>query len=144
MNKVVFTLICQFTIAFAVAAQDVYPIKLQTDDGPMQVVKIKGGREAVFIPAAIWNNMMAGTKYTSWQLPAGSSRIVLLEVAGKKSGFCNKGIGFTCSIYDAPRFYNSIKINSTNRICPVKLSKQNNEIKLVFMNHMDWHSLQFD
>ena len=91
-----------------------------------------------------WDALMFNTKFISDSLPIYSSRKIYIEIADKKNGLCNKGIGFGCSIFEYTAPYNRrvFNVDQENRLCVAILSKTKTGITLELLSKVNWNSLQ--
>ncbi len=104
-----------------------------------------GGKETLQIQERHWDNMTAGTKYTSEYLHLQRFKRVLIEIADQHYGACKRGIGFSCSIYDdkTPAISHPVIVNHRNRIASILLKKElHGMVTLIFLDTIDWESLQ--
>ncbi len=125
------------------AQQDVQ-FSLNTDAGIFTVSKTPGCKDFLLMSIKTWNQMVAGTKYISSKLPDGKSLFLCIEIAERKNGFCNKGIGFGCSILDCPNYRKQTvqQVNNHNRFCVIAVTRDSgNSIRVVFNDDVDWDSL---
>ncbi|MFT3909769.1 MAG: hypothetical protein QM737_10120 [Ferruginibacter sp.] len=108
------------------------------------VSKTNDGKDQVLLSIDYWDEMMAGTKYCSYNLPASTESKFCIEIADKKYGLCKNGIGFGCSIFDCDTGPCTLpnRVNNENRICEVAVRKMKGSVKIIFIDNVDWLSLQ--
>ncbi|MEO7528560.1 MAG: hypothetical protein ABIT35_09990 [Chitinophagaceae bacterium] len=140
-----FIALCWWMLIFMAptSAQNDMQVYISTDKGILTLSKNAAGKDVIIISMDCWDEMVAGTKYTSRNLAFAHKLDVCLEIANKKKGFCKNGIGFGCSIYDCPEYKSLIRrnVNHYQRICSVTLWKLKGVVKLVFNDRVDWQSL---
>ena len=131
-------------IVFYTKAQTDIQTSIITASGVFTVSKTNDGRDMILLSIACWDEMMAGTKYCSVNLPTSTERKFCMEIADKTHGLCKKGIGFGCSIFDCdtgPCLLPN-RVNNENRICEVAVRKIKGSVKIIFIDNVDWISLQ--
>lgn len=144
MRKVIIFMIGFILIETSVHAQQDIQFSLQTDAGIFTVSKNSDNKDFLLMSIATWNKIVAGTKYISSELPDNKSLFFCMEIANSKNGFCNKGIGFGCSVFDCANYRKTTvqQVNSHNRLCVVEVTKMSgNSVRLVFNDNVDWDSL---
>lgn len=147
MKKIVFSLCNCCIIPIFLLAQNDTQTSILTEDGIFTVSHTEDGKDMICLNVYLWDDMIKGTKYTSPNLVATSTKKVCIQIANKKVLHCRSGIGFRCGIFDHP---NKLKntgtlVNNVNRICSVSIQKQDaGTIKIIFLDKVDWLSLQND
>lgn len=143
--KEVFIFILGFMLIHSVAyAQQDKQFSLQTDIGIFTVSQTSGDKDFLLMNVVTWNKIVAGTKYITSNLTDDKSIFLCVEIADSKNGFCNKGVGFGCSVFDCPddRRKAVLQVNKHNRFCVVEVTKiSGNSVRLVFNDNVDWDSL---
>lgn len=144
MRKVIIFVVGFILIEISVYAQQDLQFSLQTDAGIFTISKNSENKDFLSMPLATWNKIVAGTKYVLSELPDNRSLFLCVEIADCKNGFCNKGIGFGCSIFDCSDDRRKVveQVNNHNRFCVVVVTKiSGSSVRLVFNDNVDWNSL---
>jgi hypothetical protein len=130
-------------LLFSAKAQNTWPTSIQTEKGVMKISKTNNGKDMIRMSIASWDEMVAGTKYIAYYLSS-KGKILCMEIADKQTGLCKKGIGFGCSIFDCPHVPDPLpnKVNDENRICAVSVKKIKGVVQIIFIDHVDWKSLE--
>lgn len=141
--RIFFLLLLIVTVA-CVNAQTDMQTSIMAGNQILTVSKTTDGNDMILLNITSWDAMMRGTKYCSNHLPALNEKQFCIEIADHKYGFCKTGIGFGCSVFDCPDVPCSLpnRVNNENRICAVTVRKIKGSIKMVFIDHVDWKSLQ--
>lgn len=144
MKRLTLTLAMLIVIVFYATAQTDIQTSIITASGIFTVSKTNDGRDMILLSIASWDEMMAGTKYCSGNLPASTEKKFCMEIADKKYGLCKKGIGFGCSVFDCVTGPCPLpnRVNNENRICEVAVRKIKGSVKIIFIDNVDWLSLQ--
>ena len=121
-------------------SQTRYVSAISTDDDILFLFRAPDKKFVLPVAFAVWDEWVKGTSFTSGSLPFGKRTEVIIEIAGRKTGKCNSGIGFSCSIYRGTTPA-GIRVDSSNRFCPVSLIKRDKMIMIIFPYHVDWESL---
>ena len=100
--------------------------------------------DMIIISVNKWNLLAEGTKYSAQSLS--SAVTICIEIADRKYGHCQRGIGFGCSMLDWPGFPGKLSnvVNNKNRFCAVEAKRIRNNIRIIFLDHIDWQSLLKD
>ena len=147
MSKIIIFLYAYCFIPFLLFAQGDTQTSILTEDGVFTISHTPDGKEMIFLNVYLWDDMVKGTKYTSQHLTRSSAKKICIEIANKKQGLCKTGIGFRCGIFDQPdKLINKpALVNYANRFCSAMVLKQDTyTIKIIFLDKVDWLSLQND
>lgn len=138
--KIFFLLVCIW--CYSTKAQ-LNSISIQTEKGLMKVYKTTGMKDMIKMSISCWDEFVAGTKYSSCYLSS-AEMIFCIEIADKTNGHCKTGIGFGCTVYDCPDVPDHLpnRVDDENRMCAVAVNKINDVIEIVFIDHVNWESLQ--
>lgn len=130
-------------ITYYTGAQYDIQTTILTDIGLITVSKTPDNKDRILISTRLWNEMVAGTKYTAAYLYASKSKMFCIEIASRREGNCRKGIGFGCSIYDCPYSPDPLpnRVDDENRICAVNVKKLKGTIEIIFIDNVNWKSL---
>jgi len=131
-------------LPFFIAAQSDLQTSISTDDGVFTISQTAQGKDMILFSAALWDDMVKGTKYVSTNLASSITVKVYVEIANKKQLHCKAGAGFRCGIFDCNNKLNNNPgiIDRTNRLCSVMLQKQDDfTIKMIFLDKVDWQNL---
>ncbi len=144
MKRLILIFAMLIVIVFYAKAQTDIQTSIVTANGIFTVSKTNDGRDMIMMSIACWDEMMAGTKFCSGNLPASTERKFCIEIADKKYGLCKKGIGFGCSVFDCDTGPCPLAnlVNNENRICEVAVRKIKGSVKIIFIDNVDWLSLQ--
>lgn len=144
MGKIFLYLLYFAVIPFYANAQEDAQISIQTEEGILTVSKTANGKDMIIISIACWDEMVAGTKYSTYNLSGVKGKKFCIQITDKKYGHCRKGIGFSCSIFDCPTVPDPLpnRVDNENRICAITVRKIKGAVKIIFDDKVNWQSLQ--
>ncbi|MEP7164323.1 MAG: hypothetical protein ABI741_06500 [Ferruginibacter sp.] len=146
MNKIISTFIFCIIPVFLLAQSD-GQTSILTEDGVFTVSQTVDGKDMICFNIHLWDDMVKGTKYSSKNLCTLRAKKACIEIANKNQLQCKAGAGFRCGIFDCLDPLQTIPalVNRSSRICSVIIQKQDSTtIKLIFLDIVDWQSLQID
>jgi hypothetical protein len=127
-------------------AQQDQQTAILTDHGIITVSKTMNNRDKITVAIKDWDEMVAGTKYTSAAMPFFKAKKLCIEIASRKKGNCSTGIGFGCSMYNCPRLTDALvnRVDANSRVCATTIRKIKGSIEIIFLDNVNWKSLAGD